>query len=246
MRDNYPERFVRADAAEHYDEAVYAPRTFDAHVSDLQIAWLRQLVEESFPHRCSVHLDYACGTGRILAGLEDVVGDSHGFDVSQAMLDRARTRSRARLHLVGAGEEVVVPELGRRPVVVTAFRLLLNADDATRAQFFRFAGQALGSASAGMVVFNNHGNRTSLRTLAALKPWTDKPAFNTLSDWEVRRITRNHRLRVDDRYGVGLLPPTFYRLGRRGARLASAVNAATAGKRLTLTCADVSYVATLE
>ncbi len=54
---------------------------------------LKRLVKELFPMKRPTHLDFACGTGRILAHLESVTESQVGIDVSPSMLEVAKNNN---------------------------------------------------------------------------------------------------------------------------------------------------------
>ncbi len=105
-------------------------------------------------------LDFACGTGRILAHLYGQVGSITGIDVSPSMLEVARQ--------VAPGAELIEADLTERDVLgeryfdlITAFRFFPNAEPELRRTIFRVLARHL--APRGLLVFNNHKNLGSLR-----------------------------------------------------------------------------------
>jgi predicted TPR repeat methyltransferase len=110
--------------------------------------------------RRASHLDFACGTGRILHHFLGRVTDATGVDVSSSMLEVARK-------LVPAAE-LIEADLtqadvldGRRFDLITAFRFFPNAEPELRRAVFSVLARHL--APRGVLVFNNHKNRNSLR-----------------------------------------------------------------------------------
>jgi SAM-dependent methyltransferase len=101
-------------------------------------------------------LDLASGTGRILGVLTDLGARAVGIDISAPMLTRAR----------GVGLPVAVSDV-RAPAlrpdvrfdVITAFRFLLNADNALRCDALRLARRHL--SPDGVLVLNVHRLRSS-------------------------------------------------------------------------------------
>jgi SAM-dependent methyltransferase len=242
----YSDQFRSRSAAERYDDELYAHGSFDEHLGALQAAWLRETVDRRFS-RPPIHLDFACGTGRMIAALSEVTGETHGYDVSAEMLSLGREKGlNASFHQITEGSDPPgLPDLADRAVVVTIFRLLLNVDEAVRDSAVQFAASALGAAEGGIVILNNHGNRRSLRELSRIRRRRGGEWFNSLSDREVRILLARHGLRVVERYGVGVFPPSTYRVPGV-APLARRLNAATAGARpLAGVSVDVTYVAEL-
>jgi SAM-dependent methyltransferase len=246
MPEEYASHFQDQAVARDYAAKVYGEGTFDSHVSQLQLAWVRSELESRF-EAPPIHLDFACGTGRILAALEDVTPESYGFDVSAEMLELAEERHlRATLLKTDPmAPTLSLPATGSRPVAVTMFRFLLNAEPAARTVAMEFAAEALTGSADSLLIVNNHGNRTSLRELARLKPRRRGPWFNSMSDRDVRDLLAAHGLSVVSRYGVGAAPSSTYR-NPRLRPIAEAVTNRLAGEGPTgLVGADITYVAKL-
>jgi hypothetical protein len=146
----------------------------------------------------------------MLAGLVDA---AHGYDVSEAMLADAATAYDAHWHVVPPDGPVPRPAATEGPVVVTAFRLLLNAPPEVRHRAIAFAGLALPDADSGVLLVENHGRRGSLRHLSRRRN-TGNPWYQELSDDEVAALLASHGFRVAARRGCAVLPPGWYRSRR--------------------------------
>jgi SAM-dependent methyltransferase len=106
------------------------------------------------------YLDFACGTGRILEYLSRRVASATGVDVAASMMKVART--------VAPGAELIEANLTEKDVLgersfdlITAFRFFPNAEPLLRQAVFTVLERHL--APKGVLVFNNHKNRNSLR-----------------------------------------------------------------------------------
>jgi SAM-dependent methyltransferase len=106
-----------------------------------------------------VHLDFACGTGRILGHLSRHVASATGVDVSPSMMEVARDTA--------PGAELIEADLTQRDVLgtrhfdlITAFRFFPNAEPELRRAVLPVLARHL--APRGVLVFNNHKNRNSL------------------------------------------------------------------------------------
>ena len=246
MPEEYASHFQDPAVARDYAAKVYGEGTFDSHVSRLQLAWVKSVVESNFKAP-PIHLDFACGTGRILAALEDVTEESYGFDVSAEMLEIAEARGlRATLLKTNPMQpSLSLPETGSRPVVVTMFRFVLNAEPAARTIAMEFAAEALSGSADSLLIVNNHGNRSSLRELARLKPRRQGPWFNSMGDREARDLLATHGLTVVSRFGAGAAPSSTYRNSSLRP-IAEAVTNRLAGEGPAgLLGADITYVAKL-
>jgi hypothetical protein len=125
------------------------------------------------------------------------------------------------------------------------FRFLLNTEPEVRDVALDFATQALAEHPGSLLIVNNHGNKTSLRELARLKPKRRGPWFNSMSDREMRALLKAHGLQVVARFGVGFAPSSTYR--REGLKAsAEFVTEKLAGEgKLGIFGADLTYVAKL-
>ncbi|GAA1792070.1 hypothetical protein GCM10009682_12610 [Luedemannella flava] len=210
MRDDYTRIFQDLTAVDKYEQVVYAPDTYSSAVNARQRAYLRSLVARAFPQRRPVQHDFACGTGRAIRILHGLVRDAHGYDTSAAMLDRARTSGVfAHLHQVPETGTLPHPAGDGSPALVTVFRLLLNVGDDVRDRAMTFAADLLPHRCSGLLVVENHGNRTSVRHLRHRRRAGD-PWFNELSHAEVEALLARHGFAVVERRGFALCPPGAY------------------------------------
>ncbi len=107
------------------------------------------------------YLDFACGTGRVLAFVSARTDSATGIDVSDSMLEVAAT-SAPQAELVAA--DITTdgnPLLGRHFDLITAFRFFPNAEPALRAEAIAALTDRL--APGGRIIFNNHRCLSSLR-----------------------------------------------------------------------------------
>jgi SAM-dependent methyltransferase len=110
--------------------------------------------------RKASHLDFACGTGRILRHFLGRMTHATGVDVSSSMLEVARKAVPAA-ELIEADLTQADVLDGRRFDLITAFRFFPNAEPELRRAVFSILARHL--APRGVLVFNNHKNRNSLR-----------------------------------------------------------------------------------
>lgn len=127
----YQERFERRATVDSYEEEEYAPGSYASFIWELQQPVLRSMLARQRETCGRVRLlNFACGTGRILSFAESQVDQSDGVDRSAAMLERAARKCRTSRLLLG--DIVTDPGLANeRYDVITAFRFLLNAEDAS-------------------------------------------------------------------------------------------------------------------
>jgi len=211
MHTEYSAVFRDTRAVDKYEREVYAPDTYASAVSARQRRYLRRLVRRAFPGDRPVQHDFACGTGRAVRMLDGLVRAAHGYDPSPEMLERARSAAPdAEWHTIEATGPDPQPATVDGPALVTMFRLLLNVPDEVRHRALAFAARALPDAGAGLLVVENHGNRTSLRHLAAGRR-VGQRWFAELSHAEVTRLLAAHGFTVLTRRGFAHLPAGAYR-----------------------------------
>jgi SAM-dependent methyltransferase len=137
--------------------------TFELFLWDLEKIFLKEIIEEFFPGKKDEikYLDFACGTGRIIAYFKNGLGikNSVGLDTSRPMLDEAKKKTEAQFICGNINEDksLLVP---RYFDVITAFRLFLNLEKENREPVLNELKQYL--KDDGLLIINNHINRYSL------------------------------------------------------------------------------------
>ncbi|MBB5871601.1 SAM-dependent methyltransferase [Allocatelliglobosispora scoriae] len=213
MRTDYTEIFRDAANVEKYENVVYAPDSYASAVNRRQRDYLRGLARRAFPYRRPVQHDFACGTGRAIRILHGLVRGAHGYDTSQAMLDKAHeVGAYAQLHRIAEDGEGPLPVATESPAIVTVFRLLLNVDDSVRDRAIAFAAKALPHYDAGLLIVENHGNRSSLRHLRHRRHDTC-PWFAELSHEQITELLDRHGFTVVERRGFSLFTQGWYGRG---------------------------------
>jgi hypothetical protein len=210
VRADYIEIFQNEATVEKYEHVVYAPDSYASAINKRQRVYLRGLVKRAFPYRRPVQHDFACKTGRAIRILHGLVRGAHGYDTSEAMLAKAKELgSYASLHHVSAVGEAPEPVDSDSPVLVTIFRLLLNADDGLRDRAVAFAAKALRNYDAGLLVVENHGNRQSVRHLGGDRK-SSSPWFAELDHVEVTELLDRHGFTVVERRGFAMFSRGWY------------------------------------
>jgi SAM-dependent methyltransferase len=147
------------------------------------------------------HLDFACGTGRILAHFATRARVSVGIDVSPSMLSVAR-KNQCRSELFEA-DLTKNDILGNRKFnLITAFRFFPNAQPSLREDAMRVLIKHLDED--GWLVFNNHNNFASIKyRLARLR---GRGGFKGMSLTEVHDLLATNGLKIDKKYSLGFTP----------------------------------------
>jgi SAM-dependent methyltransferase len=149
------------------------------------------------------HLDFACGTGRILSHLENRASVSVGVDISPSMLEVARQNNKKAL--------ILEADLTRNDVLgdkkfnlITAFRFFSNAQPELRKQAMRVIKDHL--EDNGYLVFNNHKNPRSVKARAA--SFVKRQKYEGMSIREVKSLMAEFDMDIIDIYHLCAVPAT--------------------------------------
>jgi predicted TPR repeat methyltransferase len=147
------------------------------------------------------HLDFACGTGRILSYLEDRTSLAVGVDLSPSMLEVARQNSRSA--------EIYEADLTRGDILgdrkfnlITAFRFFPNAEDDLRIEAMQVLVKHLDDK--GYLVFNNHRNTGSTRY--RLSRFIRHGGREGMSVNEVKELISETGLKIVKKYHTCVFP----------------------------------------
>lgn len=168
---------------------------------------LLKILEKYFADRDVHLLDFACGTGRIAALLENRVKTSTGVDVSDSMLAIAREKLKCT-QIIEADITVQNVLKPRKFNLITAFRFFLNAEPELSAAVLRALVEVLDED--GYLVFNNHRNWNC--------PWTKlvhayhqlrrpEGMFNVMGIREMQELAQGAGLEIVELYPVGFFHP---------------------------------------
>jgi ubiquinone/menaquinone biosynthesis C-methylase UbiE len=203
-------------SGESYDRSL--ANRFELAIFRLEHVILRDLfrrLRSSDPN--TRYLDFACGTGRIMAVFKGLIRTKVGVDTSAGQLAAAREKlpDAELIH----GNVVANPELlgGRRFDFITSFRLLLNLEPENRVPILRALRGLL--APDGYLIVDNHMNRYSVLGLTALfahkvlgvpkKPRVPpgrRGIISTMSEAEMRRALADAGLQVEEVHRIFVLP----------------------------------------
>lgn len=168
---------------------------------------LNQFVQQFYKARKIRHLDFACGTGRILEFLENRTIESVGVDLSPSMLDVARRKSER--------SEIIEADITRTDVLgdrkfnlITAFRFFPNAQPELRLEAMRTLIGHLDDD--GYIVFNNHKNLSSLRN--RLARMFNRGRTSDMDMAAVKSFIETAGLEIEKIYHIGIIPSTEDRL----------------------------------
>ena len=118
MIEKSPNRTVNYDEVAH----VYDERYKDAYKPEGLVAVLSELARETGAERI---LEVGCGTGHLLAGLQNVTARMYGMDLSHGMLQKARARAGARADARAGRFHLVRGDVGRYPFPEKTFDMIV-------------------------------------------------------------------------------------------------------------------------
>ena len=164
----------------------------------LDAIWSRYLTD-----RPVQHLDFACGTGRILAHFESKVASSTGVDLSPAMLEVARSTTRNSRIIQG---DMTQEDLLQNAEfdVITAFRFFPNAESDLQSAAITALKSHL--KADGILVFNNHLSTASVRRRVARLVTARERGTKGMSPAEVEALVATAGLQVLRTYHAGIVP----------------------------------------
>jgi SAM-dependent methyltransferase len=147
------------------------------------------------------HLDFACGTGRILHYLADRTKESVGVDLSPSMLKVARAHNKK--------SKIIEADLTKEDVfgektfnLITAFRFFPNAQPELRAQAMQKINKHL--ATNGYIVFNNHIHSESLKY--RLSKVLGRAKIKGMGSVEVNALIKENDLEIIKIYHLCVMP----------------------------------------
>ncbi|GJL52101.1 MAG: hypothetical protein NPIRA01_33280 [Nitrospirales bacterium] len=161
----YLESYAQGDASgENYDKGI--SNNFELTIFELEKKILLLIFNRWSQLGSNLSLlDYACGTGRILSVLKDVIPTKVGMDASAIQLKKAKEKN------IGAelilGNIVTESQLlsGRKFSFITSFRLFLNLEKKNRVPVLKGLYDVLDEN--GVLILDNHMNRYSLLGMVA-------------------------------------------------------------------------------
>jgi SAM-dependent methyltransferase len=203
---SYSEHFADEGAALHYDENEYAPGTYSSMLWEIERSQLDRTIRAYAPSPFD-YLDFACGTGRVLAHVAPRARSTRGIDISEAMVARARERvpsARIEARNITDGGDVEATY-----DVITSFRFLLNAEPELRLAGLKALAARLKDRSSVLIV-NNHGNLASHKAVMVVPEWfryrgRRRQSGNRLSHRAVVRAAEEAGLSIQRLAGCGLL-----------------------------------------
>jgi SAM-dependent methyltransferase/aminoglycoside phosphotransferase len=215
----YADYYKNKTAGEFYDFVVYNNCSYSSYLSKLEEQWLADRFRSLDKTIGGIkHLDFACGTGRIISAVEHISQQSTGIDISPEMISIAQTKvKKAKLEHGNILNEQNIVDFDYD--VITAFRFFLNTEPEMRTLVMKsLSGRLRGHSS--RLIFNMHGNENRpnlsvlLRKILRRKKETTQWAWvrqNYMTYREVRQFVKEAGLEIESWYGFGLCPIVWHR-----------------------------------
>jgi SAM-dependent methyltransferase len=173
-----------------------------ALMGSLEAAFLENFLRS---RSISKHLDFASGTGRILALSRGLVGERFAIDVSESMLRISRSTD-PDVIFVCRDFRSDVPELdGNLFDLITAFRFFANAEPDLRSEAMKFIATKL--APDGCIVLNNHRTYWSVPYLA-MRSTCRRSGQYGMTNRQFVKLAASASLSVLGRVSYGIVPQT--------------------------------------
>lgn len=191
---------------EGYDKKI--SNKFELFVWDLEKYFLKNATDVFLKGKKDIqYLDFACGTGRVIAFFVNEIGinDATGVDTSEGMLVEARKKTSANFI---CGNIVENKDLlkDQKFDLITIFRLFLNLEKNNGEIILKNVSRYL--KDDGYIVLNNHINRYSF---IGFQFWVrrllgSKKIINTATQREFEKMIRDSSLKIEKIYKFTFLP----------------------------------------
>lgn len=210
MKSKYSCAFQSDDAVKKYEEIIYNEDGYDSFIWSIQKKKVLAILESINPSNDErEHLDFACGTGRVLSTIETMTAKSTGVDISPQMISRAQERVKHAKLVVG--DILEDPRIiDSHYDLITAFRFFLNAEPFLRTKIMGTLASRLRD-SKSRLIFNIQGNRNSLRHFSIARRIKRGEIQNEMSIGEVTQLVEQAGMEVTEWYGIGVCPPLLHK-----------------------------------
>jgi SAM-dependent methyltransferase len=160
---NYRELF-KGEGAKSYS-VLYEVNSTEDQLSKIENKLCLEMLTGAKPIQSFTHLDFACGTGRILGYFEKLSSKQIGLDISPDMLEIAKASSKAQLLLPDEYFKAFELLEAGDVVIISAFRFVLNSEQRDLDDFISFCKKILDTHENAYLMINNHGSKFSFRSL---------------------------------------------------------------------------------
>ena len=169
----------------------------------LEKIYLKKILTENFRNEKIIHLDFACGTGRVLKFLEDQTTSSIGVDISNEMIHVARNTVRSQIIEGDVTRKNLLND--KKFNLVTAFRFFPNAEESLRRGVLDSIVPHI--VDNGFLVFNNHRNKDSF--FERIIRIVFRKQYRGMNLKEVKLMVKGYDFDLVGIYSMGLLRDSF-------------------------------------
>jgi ubiquinone/menaquinone biosynthesis C-methylase UbiE len=205
MNKNYNKKFIERSVVERYESIEYNPDSYYAMIWDLEKEYLLSEIKRLDKSNIN-YLDFACGTGRVISFLENYVESSIGIDVSEEMLNLAKSKTKRSTLLK---QDILECPLTEKYNLITAFRFFLNAEEQLREAALTELRKCMKKDA--MLIISIHGNKRSFRYIVYIINLLLGKKLNQLSYRDVESLLSRNGFRIDNYTGIGVMPKYLYR-----------------------------------
>ena len=197
---DYRDSHTAEGFGEYYDSTL--AQAWPAYMWRRERKVLDRILRRYLAGRAINHLDFACGTGRVIGHLQEQTATATGVDISESMLEACRQQAPAAT-LIQADITTENVLADQQFNLITAFRFFPNAQQELRLSAAKTLVSHL--SPEGIFVFNNHRNSSSLLFRLAAIMGKNLPS---MSRREVAAVIEAAGLELVKCYPMGLLPAT--------------------------------------
>ena len=161
-------------------------------------------VARHFPEGRPRHLDFACGTGRIIGYVQGAVRHSTGIDISKSMVDIAELKNFQADYIVGDFSDLnklTSKFEDQKYDLITAFRFFTNAEKELRESSLDNIQLLLNTG--GIIMINNHLNSDSLLSRLLRILHRD---MGGIGNEDFEKLCARANLQIVEMIGIGILP----------------------------------------
>lgn len=202
MSTDYRKSHLGPGKGRSYDDQFYE-NPYRSMVWGLEQRVLGRIMQRFYKGRKIRHLDFACGTGRILGYFENHAEISVGVDLSESMLEVAREKlKRSEIINADISQNDVLGD--RKFNLITAFRFFPNAQPQLRVEVMQRLIKHMDTDS--YIVFNNHKNLSS--STNRLSRLLRRGGSDGMHHSEVESLLKASGLKIEKIYHIGVIPST--------------------------------------
>ena len=165
--------------------------------------YLEKILSHYFINKKIFHLDFACGTGRILKFLERKTYISFGVDVSTEMIKVAKNSVQSKIICGDITKKKILKN--KKFNLVTAFRFFPNAEKKLRKEVLKNIVPHI--KKDGLLVLNNHRNKNSF--LERIIRLFFGKLYSGMNLNEVKLMVKDYDLELVDIFSIGLFRDSY-------------------------------------